>query len=172
MPSPGTQHQVPQSGPANCGHPLIHRPGRYVQMGAACAPLHTRRWQNHSRRVNIWWRLSDPLIRRQPRPAARDELTMTAMTRRYSPIARPAGRAGTLYNRGPANGRAVQALVAQGIEQWFPKPRVAGSNPAGGTIISVEVMSFLRGRGMAWPIRRQQVCGENSNAIPRTDCFE
>src|SRR5207248_11101784 len=27
-----------------------------------------------------------------------------------------------------------RAPVAQGIEQWFPKPRVAGSIPAGGTI--------------------------------------
>ncbi len=28
------------------------------------------------------------------------------------------------------------ALVAQGIEHWFPKPGVAGSNPAGGTVLS------------------------------------
>ena len=25
----------------------------------------------------------------------------------------------------------VYALVAQGIEQWFPVPRVGGSNPSG-----------------------------------------
>ena len=31
-------------------------------------------------------------------------------------------------------GHKPQALVAQGIEHRFPKPGVAGSNPAGGTI--------------------------------------
>src|SRR5690349_11242377 len=31
---------------------------------------------------------------------------------------------------------ALVALVAQGIEQWFPKPCVAGSIPAGGTKVS------------------------------------
>ncbi len=29
----------------------------------------------------------------------------------------------------------ARALVAQGIEQRFPKPCVAGSNPAGGTLM-------------------------------------
>ena len=29
------------------------------------------------------------------------------------------------------------ALVAQLVEQWFCKPKVAGSTPAGGTIISM-----------------------------------
>jgi hypothetical protein len=28
--------------------------------------------------------------------------------------------------------RSTGAPVAQGIEHWFPKPGVAGSNPAGG----------------------------------------
>jgi hypothetical protein len=32
----------------------------------------------------------------------------------------------------PAN---TEALVAQGIEHWFPKPCVAGSNPAEGTLL-------------------------------------
>jgi len=45
-------------------------------------------------------------------------------------------------------GSAV-APVAQGIEQWFPKPCAAGSNPAGGTLFSPLVspcVALLAGR--------------------------
>ena len=31
----------------------------------------------------------------------------------------------------------ICASVAQGIEHWFPEPGVAGSNPAGGTMLRV-----------------------------------
>ena len=37
-------------------------------------------------------------------------------------------------NRGSPRPRRPRALVAQGIEHRFPKPCVAGSNPAGGTL--------------------------------------
>ena len=41
------------------------------------------------------------------------------------------------------------ALVAQGIEQRFPKPCVAGSNPAGGTqqMGTVVTITAVGGRG-------------------------
>jgi hypothetical protein len=38
----------------------------------------------------------------------------------------------------------VRALVAQGIEQRFPKPCVAGSIPAGGTQATVLIHNFDR----------------------------
>lgn len=42
--------------------------------------------------------------------------------------------------------------VAQGIEHWFPKPCVAGSNPAGGTTLSIErfvtSLAITRGHGL------------------------
>lgn len=34
----------------------------------------------------------------------------------------------------------IDALVAQGIEQWFPVPRVGGSNPSGCVICFGESM--------------------------------
>lgn len=34
----------------------------------------------------------------------------------------------------------MDALVAQGIEQWFPVPRVGGSNPSGCVICFGESM--------------------------------
>ena len=39
------------------------------------------------------------------------------------------------------------APVAQGIEQWFPKPCAAGSNPAGGTDLREGFRSRLRASG-------------------------
>src|SRR4051794_12864924 len=38
------------------------------------------------------------------------------------------------------------ALVAQGIERRFPKPCVAGSNPAGGTIVMSQDIGIARTR--------------------------
>ena len=48
----------------------------------------------------------------------------------------PAGtpRVGNLESRLDSAGSNPLALVAQGIEQRFPKPRVGGSSPSGGTI--------------------------------------
>ena len=43
----------------------------------------------------------------------------------------------------------MPAPVAQGIEHRFPKPVVAGSNPAGGT----EVCSLERTYGWAWLLK-------------------
>src|SRR5258708_7008185 len=37
---------------------------------------------------------------------------------------------------------SIVAPVAQGIEHRFPKPRVAGSNPAGGSFRLVEILSL------------------------------
>ncbi len=60
----------------------------------------------------------------------------------------PSQRLASPANSGtPQAGRlATQALVAQGIEQRFPKPCVAGSIPAGGTTITKlhQCMSRLR----------------------------
>jgi hypothetical protein len=39
------------------------------------------------------------------------------------------------------------APVAQGIEQWFPKPCAAGSNPAGGTPTSAGLASLFYASG-------------------------
>ena len=68
------------------------------------------------------------------------------------------------------------ALVAQGIEHWFPKPGVAGSNPAGGTprsaghrqdkIAGTEIRPYPAG-GTTSPLRRRQAFRERASAYTR-----
>jgi hypothetical protein len=56
------------------------------------------------------------------------------------------GRAGKQPTLGTPLGSSAHALVAQGIEHRFPKPCVAGSNPAGGTTTDQhgQVKKYLR----------------------------
>ncbi len=56
----------------------------------------------------------------------RDGIRITAYTRSLQLARYEATEFSSTFRAGPA-------LVAQGIEHRFPKPCVAGSNPAGGT---------------------------------------
>src|SRR5690606_18609964 len=88
---------------------------------AISAPLVRPSRQRSS--LHAWASTERDLQASSPRTAATHSYSGDASTLRFDVAAeRPAGA---------SDGRP--ALVAQGIERRFPKPCVAGSNPAGGT---------------------------------------
>lgn len=78
----------------------------------------------------------DPIPNADSFPPASSELRDGQVCLRgarcYSCVAPMAGP----WQRCCGSATAVPALVAQGIERWFPVPKVRGSNPFGGTIFS------------------------------------
>src|SRR4051794_748923 len=87
-------------------------------------------------RVSLsWWS-----VRRRDRRRPRRAATVTAATtrcagerRQGSPRLTTPGWTAETRNLATAGEASGSALVAQGIEHRFPKPGVAGPNPAGGT---------------------------------------
>jgi hypothetical protein len=93
----------------------------------------------NERPTNGWTMRSPPSS--QPAMIKSGVFSVRCRTLRRATLSRGPARAGRSMRaiRGPAGAsrlsfNAGQALVAQGIEQRFPKPCAAGSNPAGGTV--------------------------------------
>jgi hypothetical protein len=108
---------------------LGSRADNVMRMLQMCSETRGRPWSPLGSGGHRWARLGDA-------PLARDPCAPDVLRRSIVATGVAAGQCWVLSGAGGhcwSGSMSRRALVAQGIEQRFPKPQVAGSIPAGGT---------------------------------------